>query len=54
MKKDSTITIQMLMLSDLLKRKAIDQSIYDLATKKLLSAGNDQPENGTTMILATA
>ena len=41
--KKTKISLELLLLNDLLRTKAIDKEIYDKATQKIVSAKKEKP-----------
>ena len=53
-KEKTTISLELLLLNDLLRTKAIDKELYDRAAQKIVSIRNSTQVNGHPMMLATA
>ena len=50
----TTISLELLLLNDLLRTNAIDKDIYDKAAQKIVAIRNTVQINNQTSILATA
>lgn len=54
MKKDSTtISLALLLLNDLLRTEAIDEIIYNLASKKIIASEEDNRASDVPVIITT-
>ncbi len=54
MKENANISLQLLLLNDLLRTKVIDKDMYDIALTKITSSSNIKTFNKQPVILATA
>lgn len=54
MKENTQISLQLLLLNDLLHTNAIDKELYDQAAQKIVSHNNTVEMIGNPLMLATA
>lgn len=53
-KEKTTISLELLLLNDLLRTKAIDKDIYDKAAQKIISIKRSAQPTNQQIMLATA
>lgn len=51
MEESTNISLEILLLNDLLHSEIIDREIYNKAVQKIVSVGNSIPNNKKTVIL---